>query len=191
MEIRRERELVEMARNGNEDAFRQLVEANMRRVYGLALRFTRKHEDADEVAQETFIRAFRSLDRFKGKSTFGTWVYRIAVNCSLSHKRKLIRTAGADAEDQIDDNMPDRSNPSQEKLAEGRQTRELINGALDGLSKQQRAIFVMKHLQQKKISEIADVLECAEGTVKQQLFRAVRKVREQLAPLIGREYALK
>jgi RNA polymerase sigma-70 factor (ECF subfamily) len=191
MEIRRERELVEMARNGNEDAFRQLVEANMRRVYGLALRFTRKHEDADEVAQETFIRAFRSLDRFKGNSTFGTWVYRIAMNCSLSHKRKLVRTAGADAENQIDENMPDRSVPSQEKIAEGKQTKEMINNALDGLSKQQRAIFVMKHLQHKKITEIADVLECAEGTVKQQLFRAVRKVREQLAPLIGREYALK
>lgn len=187
MDRGKEIELVELARNGHEDAFRQLVEANMRRVYGLALRFTSKHEDADEVAQETFIRAYRSLNRFQGNSRFGTWLYRIAVNCCLSLRRKMGRKDEMETEDEFVDVRPDNKSPSQERLAIDSQTRGMVTKALDTLSKQQRAIFVMKHLQHKTIAEIAEILDCAQGTVKQQLFRAVRKVRDYLAPIMREE----
>lgn len=189
MEPARERDLVDRARQGEEDAYRQLVEMHMRRIYSLAVRFTGRHEEADEVAQETFIRAFRSLGRFQGTASFGTWIYRIAINCCLSHRRRDKRSAIGGAGVELDEQMADERSPSQEQLAMEGQTRGLVARALDRLSGQQRAIFVMKHLQQKTIAEIADLLGCAEGTVKQQLFRAVHKVREHLAPVLGREVA--
>jgi RNA polymerase sigma-70 factor, ECF subfamily len=189
MEAQRERELIEMARNGDENAFRQLVEANMRKVYGLALRYLRRHEDADEAAQETFIRAYRSLDSFKGNARFSTWVYRIAVNYCLSHRRKAGRRAEHMAGVEVDERMPDVETPSQERMAMSVQTRDMVRGSLEQLSPQQRAVFVMKYLQHKTIADIADILECAEGTVKKQLFRAVNKVRDHLGPMLGREVA--
>lgn len=189
MDSTRERELVDRARKGDEDAYRQLVETHMRRIYGLAVRFTGRHEEADEVAQETFIRAFRSLDRFHGTASFGTWIYRIAINCCLSQRRRDKRSAIGAAGVELDEQLADERSPSQEQLAMEGQTRALVARAMERLSGQQRAIFVMKHLQQKTIAEIAEVLGCAEGTVKQQLFRAVQKVREHLAPALGREVA--
>lgn len=191
MESRREKRLIDLARNGVDDAYRELVEANMRHVYGLALRYTGRHEDADDVAQETFIRAYRSLGRFKGDSRFGTWVHRIAVNCCLTLRRKRGRVAAAELPEEAAKQGASGSGPSQERAVLGTQTRAFVRRALDELSEQQRAVFVMKHMQHKKITEIADILGCAEGTVKQQLFRAVRKVRDYLAPLLGRQEVAK
>lgn len=183
--------MIELAQNGVDDAYRELVEAHMRKVYGLALRYTGKHEDADEVAQETFIRAYRSLDRFKGDARFGTWVYRIAVNCCLTLRRKRGRVQEKELPEEAAPLHAGSSGPTQERAAMGTQTRAFVRQALDVLSEQQRAVFVMKHMQHKKITEIADILGCAEGTVKQQLFRAVRKVRGYLAPLLGKEEVAK
>jgi RNA polymerase sigma-70 factor (ECF subfamily) len=192
MDQGRERELVQRARNGDEEAFRLLVEDNQRRIYSLALRYTRRHEDADEVAQETFLRAHRSLKRFRGEAGFSTWVYRIAVNCCLSHKRKQgrIEETGRDDE-RINGEFKDEKNPSPLRHAMASQTRGLINSAMDSLSPQQRMVFVMKFLQQRTIAEIADKIGCAEGTVKKQLFRAVGRMRDRLAPLLGTEGSLR
>lgn len=191
MDKRHERELIENARAGNEESFRKLVEANMRRVYGLALRFTRRHEEADEIAQETFIKAYKALGRFRGNSSFGTWVYRIAVNNCLSRRRKAIRFQETEIGEDFHAQLPDTHSPSQERLAMGSQTRRLVGEALENLSNQQRMMFVMKHLQQKTIAEIAEIMGCAQGTVKQQLFRAVRRMREKLAPALGMEMVAK
>jgi RNA polymerase sigma-70 factor (ECF subfamily) len=188
----RERELVQRARNGDEEAFRLLVEDNQRRIYSLALRYTRRHEDADEVAQETFVRAHRSLGRFRGEAGFSTWVYRIAVNCCLSHKRKQSRVNEV-GNDETGNNQEhrDEKNPSPLRRAMSSQTRGLINRAMDSLSPQQRMVFVMKFLQQRTIAEIAGQIGCAEGTVKKQLFRAVGRMRERLAPLLGTEGSIR
>ena len=187
MELDQERELVRKAQQGDDDAYRQLVEDSQRRVYSLALRYTRRHEDADEIAQETFLRAHRALGRFRGDAGFGTWVYRIAVNCCLSHRRKHGRTAEANAVEDVGEELQDRHNPSPLRQAISSQTRKLVDQALDELSPQQRLVFVMKFIQQRTITEIADKIGCAEGTVKKQLFRAVGRMRDSLAPLLGRE----
>ncbi len=184
MDRERERDLVLRACKGDEDAFRLLVEDNMRRVYTLALRYRNSHEDADEIAQETFIRAHKALDRFRAESRFCTWVYRIAVNCCLSHRRKAGRLAGAERIDNADSRLPDNRNPSPLRRAISSQTRQKIDAALGNLSPRQRMVFVMKYLQQQTIAEIADHLGCAEGTVKKQLFRAVNRMRQLLAPLL-------
>ncbi len=188
MDPGKEQELVTRARKGDEEAFRLLVEDNQHRIYSLALRYTRRHEDADEVAQETFLRAHRSLKRFRGDAGFSTWVYRIAVNCCLSHRRKRSRMneVGTD-ENEKQWEVPDVKNPSPLRHAMSSQTRGLINRAMDDLSPQQKMVFVMKFLQQRTIAEIAGRIGCAEGTVKKQLFRAVGRMRESLAPLLGTE----
>ena len=183
-----ERQLVGRARSGDDEAFRELVEANHRRVYALALRYTRRHEEADEIAQETFIRAHRALGRFRGQAGFGTWLYRIAVNCCLSRRRSAARQPRTESlDDGASIRPPESGDPSPEREAIGSQTRRLVDRALDGLSRQQRMIFVMRFLRQHKLAEIAEALGCAEGTVKKQLFRATARVRRSLAPLLGRE----
>ncbi len=184
-----ERQLVGRARSGDDEAFRELVEANHRRVYALALRYTRRHEEADEIAQETFIRAHRALGRFRGQAGFGTWLYRIAVNCCLSRRRRTARRPRTESLDGEGVRPPEDENPSPERKAIGSQTRRLVDRALDGLSRQQRMIFVMRFLKQHTLAEIAEALGCAEGTVKKQLFRATASVRRTLAPLLGREVA--
>jgi RNA polymerase sigma-70 factor (ECF subfamily) len=185
MDLEQERQLVERARGGDQDAYRQLVEQNQRQVYGLALRHTNRHEDADEIAQEAFIRAYRGLRRFRGECSFRTWLFRIAVNCCFSHKRKAVREPATEDIANKADRIPDDSNPSPLSRAMGYQTRALVDRALDSLSRQQRSVFVMKYLQHFSIAEISETLGCAPGTVKKQLFRAVGRMREQLAPLLG------
>ena len=187
MDSSKEKELIEMARNGREEAFRQLVEANMRRVYSVALKFTYRHADADDIAQETFIKAYQALKKFQGNSSFGTWVYRIAINCCLNRKRSKARKIEESHSDELNEMIPDDRTPSMERAVFGGQVRGKVEKALGKLSKQQRAIFIMKHLQHQKISEIAEHLGCAEGTVKQQLFRAVRRMRDELKPLIQKQ----
>lgn len=185
MGLERERELVQKARKGDDSAYRALVEQNMRRVYALALRYTNRHEDADDIAQETFIRAHRSLGRFRAESSFGTWVYRIAVNCCLSHRRKQKRWDAMDSVEESTVQPTDRTSPSPLRKAMSSQTRQLINDALEELSPRQKMVFVMKYLQQRSIADIAEKIGCAEGTVKKQLFRAVGRMRQLLSPLLS------
>ena len=187
MDPGQEKEMVRRAQLGDDDAFRLLIEGSQRRVFSLAMRYTRRHEDADEIAQETFLRAHRALGRFRGDSGFGTWVYRIAVNCCLSHRRKHSRTAEAKPAAELSDELPDRKNPSPLRAAMSSQTKGLINSAIDELSPQQRMVFVMKFLQQRTVAEIAGEIGCAQGTVKKQLFRAVGRMRRSLSPLLGKE----
>jgi len=172
------------AQAGNDTAFRELVESNMRRVYSLALKYTGSHQDADDASQEAFIRAYKSLPKFKGNARFSTWIYRIAVNCCISLKRKQSRW-GDCLDEEFAHHIEDDDAFNQEQQTMSKQTRAMVGAAIETLSPQQRAVFVMKYLQQKKIREIADVLECAEGTVKQQLYRAVRKMRDELKPLVS------
>ena len=187
MELKQERQLVERARGGDQEAYRELVEASQRQVYGLALRHTNRHEDADEIAQETFIRAYKGLRNFRGSSRFRTWLFRIAINCCFSFRRRAGRWSDTEEIDEGGVQLPDRSNPSPFRQVMGRETRRMVDKALEGLSKQQRTVFIMKYLQHHTIADISETIGCAPGTVKKQLFRAVNKMRDSLAPLLGYE----
>lgn len=178
-----ERELVMKAQEGDEMAFKELVDSNVRRIYGLAFKYTGNHQDADDVAQEAFIKAYKALPGFEGTARFSTWLYRITVNCCISLKRKQKHWAGS-LDEETARQVEDEKAIDQERRTMAMQTRDKVSEAMQALSPQQRAVFIMKYLKGKKIREIAEVLECAEGTVKQQLYRAVRKMREHLAPLV-------
>ncbi|MGA8030229.1 MAG: RNA polymerase sigma factor [Bryobacteraceae bacterium] len=177
------------ARKGNQHAFRVLVERHSQSVFRLAFRMTGNEQDAEDLVQETFLRVYKQLDRFDGRSTFGTWVYRICANCSLdlirSRKSRKEQQASTDDETQ---NWLDRvaaTAPSPERLTESGQIAGLIEPALKRLTEMERAAFVLRHYEGCGIEEIALTLGVHANAAKHTVFRAVQKLRRALEPACG------
>lgn len=184
-----EQDLVIKAKAGDYRAFEELVYAYDRRVLATVYRFTGDPDDAKDLYQDIFIRAFKGLKKFEFKSSFSTWLYRIAVNVCLTHKAK----AGKRNYESLDDPYPDSEDSkteqyedksgslSPEKSLLGSETRAVVRKAVDSLSPRLKMVFVMKHYDGLKIKEIAEMLETKEGTVKKYLFEAVHILRGRLA----------
>lgn len=175
-------ELISQAVAGNAPAFEQLVFRYDREVLSIASRYTRNADDAKDIYQETFIRVYRSLSRFRRDSEFSTWLYRIATNVCLTYagKRKLtpVSTESEEGKDR-EPVSPGRT----EDHAEGNEISGRIDHALQQLSPQQRLVFTLRHYQGYKMREIAVMMNCAEGTVKKYLFEATRTMRDALTDL--------
>jgi RNA polymerase sigma-70 factor (ECF subfamily) len=175
-----------LAKEGNERAFRQLYEDHYKMIYRLAYRYSRSQQDAEDIMQETFIKAFKDIHKFDlGVSTnFSAWVYRIGIRCSLDHLRKRKRRKT----DQLESlthlrSEPEARDPSPEQSAIANQTISRVKNALQLLSPKQRIIFDLRHFQHQALEEISEGLECSPSTVKKQLQRAVLKLRHQIEPL--------
>src|SRR3954468_13339863 len=182
-------ELVSQVLGGDRDAYGLLVQRHSRSLFALAYRVMANQEDADEVVQETFLRAYRSLARFEQRANFGTWLYRIAMNCALDLKEKRRPEVGAmqvseEPEPGEHEVQLASSNPGQDQLVFGSQVREKVAEAMKLLSKTERAAFVMRHLEGRSIEEIAGVLGQKPNATKNSIFRAVQKMRQQLEPLV-------
>lgn len=178
--------LILLAKQGNESAFRELYESHYERIYRLAYRYVKSQQDAEDVMQETFIKAFRGIKKFDFNISinFSAWIYQICVNCSFDHHRKRKKRKTDQTTSLSDVHWePEAENSSPEKLAISNQTLNQVKNALDVLSPKQRVIFDLRHLQHKALREIADRLHCSPSTVKKQLERAVAKLRLQLEPL--------
>src|SRR5580693_9497857 len=180
---------VERARAGDSDAFRLLVEQHSRSIFRLAFRMTGNEQDAEDVVQETFLRAFKQLDRYEARSSFATWLFRIASNYSLDlirmrkrHEDK--RERGTDEERDILQSIPV-DTPGPERMAYGTQVRERVNAALDELSPQERTAFVLRHFEGLSIEEIGATLGTGANATKHSIFRAVQKLRKNLEPLVS------
>jgi len=175
-------ELVRSFREGDEAGFDELVRRYQQRVYALLYRFVRNPEDATELAQDVFVRAYRALPGFQGKSSFYTWLYRIAVNVALSFLRRRRRRGATDAAEQLDQdavmNLPSPDNPARD--LEQVRLRETIARAVDALPARQRATFIMRQYQQLTNDEIAESLKCPVGTVKANYFFAVKNLQQKL-----------
>jgi RNA polymerase sigma-70 factor (ECF subfamily) len=181
---------LERARRGDLEAFRVLVERHSREVFALAFRMTRSADDADDVVQETFIKAWRKLPDFEARAAFGSWLYRIATNCAydlLRHRsRRWIREAplGASVSDEPDQ-IPAPAGLSPEgRLDIRRDFQRELGRALEGLTGAERTAFVLRHLEERSVTEIGELLGMKTNAAKQTVFRAVRKVRSHLAPLM-------
>lgn len=178
-------ELVAAARGGDRRAFEELVERHKHRAYHIAFDFTRDGEDAKDLSQEAFLKAFINLKNFDGRSSFYTWFYRILVNLCLDYKRRHKRAPAAEFDEtavgQIEpSHEPSRPrSPDQQVLA--RQISAKVGAALEALPARQRVAFVLKNHQGLSIKEIAELMDTAEGTVKVHLHRAVTALRERLA----------
>lgn len=172
-------------------SFRELVEEHGPMVFRLAHRMTGNEEDAEDVVQESFLKAYRSFGRFDARSSFGTWIYRIAVNCAIDliRRRKhpgVTSTSRRASDDDLDpvESLPS-SDPLPDRLAFSGQVERSVASALLLLSPLERAAFVLRHLEGMPIERIATVLQSRPNAVKQTVFRAVRKLRRELAPLMG------
>lgn len=186
----REDAAIRLASEGNEAALRRLYDDNCERIYQLAYRYTRSQEDAMDVVQETFTKAFKRIRSFRtgNDAGFSSWLSRICINCSIDQLRRRQRekmNLTIPLEHLATD--PAAQNDSPDKRAELAETLRLITNAVAKLPPKQRIIFDLRHGQHHSIKEIADLMGCSESTVKTQLSRAVKKLRAPLAPLWGEQ----
>jgi RNA polymerase sigma-70 factor (ECF subfamily) len=173
------------ARQGDSDAFRALVEQHSRSVFRLAFRMTGNEQDAEDVVQESFLRAYRQLGRFESRANFGTWLYRIVANCSVD----LMRARQA-RHDQVRSEpletaaeLPAAQVPNPERLAESAEIDRQVQSALAALSPLERAAFTLRHYEGRSIDEIGKALGLGTSAAKHSVFRAVKKLRQTLQPL--------
>jgi RNA polymerase sigma-70 factor (ECF subfamily) len=161
--------------------FRDLVETYQRPLYYLALDLTGNPHDAEDLSQEVFIRAWRSLAQFRGEATVYTWLRRIALNLYLNQQRRkvwsMLRFFGeSPALEQRTDPLPRPDHHTDDRMRQ-----QHIAAALDGLSPRERSAFVLRHYEDLALKDVAEAMGISEGTVKSLLFRATQKLRQSLA----------
>lgn len=180
------RQLVYRAQNKDLTAFEQLVLLYQRRVYALAQKLEGNPLDAQDLAQEAFIRAYRALDSFRGEADFGTWLHRITVNIYLNGKRKHKLSAVVSLDEMITtgEGQVQREIPcaedDPERLVMSSQLSEFMQQALDRLPKEQKAVLVLREIEELSYEEIAAAMECSIGTVRSRLSRARDALRRQV-----------
>ncbi|NIO48907.1 MAG: sigma-70 family RNA polymerase sigma factor [Candidatus Aminicenantes bacterium] len=179
-----------LAKEGKESAFRELYENNYEKVYRIAFRYTKSKQDAEDIMQETFIKAFRGIKSFNFNisSDFTAWICQIGVHCSLDYLRKCKRRKTDKTEyiSTLSDEL-EAKDSSPEKSAIMAQAIAHVKNALHLLSPKQRLIFDLRHLQHMDIKDIAENLQCSQSTIKKQLQRAVSRLRKRLEPLWGEQ----
>ncbi|RKY91170.1 MAG: RNA polymerase sigma factor [Ignavibacteriae bacterium] len=182
-------ELIHQAKQGNENAFEQLVYRYDRIVLSIALKYTGNTDDAKDLYQEVFIRAYRGISNFQFRSEFPSWLYRIAVNVCLSYKSRSKEHLKVSINEEVDDTDFTKNvskqlvyeGSSPEEAAAENELTEIVDAALETLSPRQKMTFVLKHYEGYKIREIAEMLNCKEGTVKKYLFDTKKNLRKKLS----------
>jgi RNA polymerase sigma-70 factor (ECF subfamily) len=169
-----ETELIARAKKGDVDAFCTLVSSHKGSMYALALRFSGNHHDAEDLVQEVFFSAYRAIDKFRGDSSFHTWLHRIMVNSFVSQKRKKVLPRATDVTE-----GPGFAIAGSDRTAFNNILVQQILERLEGLSAQQRLMFVMKHQSGLTCEEVAEYFGTSVGTVKKTLFRIVSRLREE------------
>ena len=183
-QMREDAAAVAQARDGDSEAFRSLVERHSRLVFRVAYRMTGNEADAEDIVQETFLKAYRQLGRFESRANFGTWVYRIAMNCAIDYMRAKPKRESAEEDDVLERAAGDTGEPGAEQLVLAGEIGERVQAALNLLSEMERAAFVMRHYQGFSIEEIGRALGLKTNATKHSIFRAVRKMRIALEPFV-------
>jgi RNA polymerase sigma-70 factor (ECF subfamily) len=184
-----ENELIQRAQSGDRDAFCLLARAYERRIYSLALHYTRSPQDAEDLSQEVWLKAFRALGTFRGEASFYTWLRQITVNTFLNHRREMTVMVGNERKaikmgelvpaDDLGMVAPERARHLEEDLHQKMMVDRVFQ-ALGELTPQQRMIFLLKHREGMTYEEISETCGSSTGTIKKSLFRAVAKLREHL-----------
>ncbi len=175
-------DLVARAAAGDGAAFQALVERHRAMVYRLAYQFAGNHHDAEDIAQDVFIKVYRSLDKFRYDAQLTSWLYRIVMNACIDQRRRQSPAGSAPFTEEADLQMANtpEEGPGPEEQAYGGQLGEVLESEIARLPPGQRLVFTMRHHEGLKLSEIASALGLAEGTVKRQLHAAVHRLRAAL-----------
>jgi RNA polymerase sigma-70 factor (ECF subfamily) len=176
---------VARARGGDHDAFRVLVDRHSRSIYRLAYRMTGRPEDAEDVVQETFVRAYRRLGRFESRSNFATWLYRIGFNCAIDYMRARPKRESAEPQETLEVLAPSSGGPTMDDLVFAGEIGRRVQAALADLTAQERAAFLLRHYHGCSIEEICQALDLKSNAAKHSIFRAVKKMRVALGPLMA------
>ncbi|PKL95541.1 MAG: RNA polymerase sigma factor RpoE [Gammaproteobacteria bacterium HGW-Gammaproteobacteria-8] len=182
--------LVERVQKGDKRAFDLLVGKYQHKIVSLIYRYVPDHAEAQDVAQEAFIKAYRAIARFRGDSAFYTWIYRIAINTAKNYLVSQSRRPPAsdiDAQDaeqfQVDTRLKDRGSPEHELLRE--EIERTINEAINALPEDLRVAVTLRELEGMSYEEIASTMECPIGTVRSRIFRAREAIDNRLRPLLS------
>jgi len=180
--------IVRAARNGDANAFRTLVETFMQPIYALAHRMMRNHDDADDVAQETFVRAWQALERYDDRYSFHGWLRTIATRLALNvlDKRRRHRTQGGEAFDLASETRAD-GRPAPDVEAEARELQERLESIVENLPDEFRIPLVLRTYEELSYDEIARILDVPPGTVMSRLHRARQQVRHALGSFTSHE----
>jgi RNA polymerase sigma-70 factor (ECF subfamily) len=187
-------ELIIQANNGNHSAFEELIYRYDKSVLSIALNYVHDNDDAKDIYQEVFIRVYRSLKKFEMSSEFSTWLFRIATNVCLTYKSRSKKHLQLSINEEFEEDEHKKSyelisdNRDPGELATNTELGSLISDAVDSLSDKQRITFTLKHYEGYKIREIAEMLNCREGTVKKYLFDAIRNLRKNLDSVYAAAY---
>jgi len=180
-----EKILLDQARDGQDQAFAQLIEAHSEKIITVAWRMVGQRDIAEDIAQEAFLRLYKSLANFRGESSVGTWLYRTATRLSIDHLRReqlrrkifFFRSTDSGLADPVDLAISPSASPQDILLA--KETQERIQQVLNTLPARQKAVFVLRQMEGLTLKEIAVTLGLQEGTVKSHLHRAVTRFREE------------
>lgn len=178
-------ELISAAQSGDTHAFDELVRRYKSRVFMLAYQKTKSYEDALDITQETFVRAYLALPKWEPKASWYTWLFRITYNLCIDFHRSRNRRR-TESLDEPESTLPEPASDEAAgpaNIAEENELSRIIRSAVDELSGRQREVFLLHHYGGMQVKEVADTLDIAEGTAKIHLFRAVAKLREVLRPL--------
>lgn len=186
-----EQVLIDRISSGDSTAFQEFVNRYKKKIYYIAYDITGDHDDAEDISQEVFIKVFRSLKTFRRNAKISSWLYQISVNASID----LLRRKSSRPEKLMDDieradiqeNLPGSGTRAQnpERSAEDLIIQKHISEALQKVSPKERSVFVMRHYNELKIREIAEILDVSPGTVKALFYRATRKLRKELSFYLG------
>jgi len=184
-------DLIIKAQKGDQNAFEELVYRYDRNVLSVTMRYAIHEDDAKDLYQEVFIRVYRGLKNFRFQSEFSTWLFRITTNVCLTYKSRSKEHMKVSIENNYTDdenefNSKDElvyEGSSPEEISSGADLGEIVNKAVDSLSPKQRMTFILKHYEGYKIREIAEMMNCKEGTVKKYLFDAIKNLRKKLSPV--------
>ena len=181
-------ELIKNAQHGDMASFEKLVYQYDQNVLSLAYSYINNQDDAKDIYQEVFLRVFRHLKNFEFRSEFSTWLYRITVNVALTYKTKKHKYSYASLDEEITDDEGEtkpfyeavENDSATDEKAIGSDISSNIKEAIEKLSPQQKMVFTLKHFEEYKIKEIAEMMNLSDGTVKNYLFNATIKMREYL-----------
>ena len=186
-----DRQLVERARSGDKRAFDLLVQKYHRRLMRLLSRMVRNQEEVEDIAQETFIKAYRALPQFRGDAAFYTWLYRIGVNTArnfLSSKRRQMPTISDQAmndDDDVDERIVAQDINTPESMLLSKQVAMAVNDAVEALPEELRTAITLREMEGLSYEEIAEMMVCPIGTVRSRIFRAREAIAAKLRPILG------